>query len=49
MKILALAVVLLLGTFAVGCVRISDGTWWIRSAATPENWPELTPVGEVRI
>jgi hypothetical protein len=32
-----------------GCVRVSGGTWYVRSAPVPENWPELTPVGEVQV
>jgi hypothetical protein len=49
MKILAILVVVALGALTVGCVRISEGTFWIRSASTPENWPGITPVGEVEI
>jgi hypothetical protein len=30
-------------------VRVSNGTWYIRNAAVPEGWPELTPVGEVEV
>ncbi len=32
-----------------GCVRVSNGTWYLKSASTPEGWPELTPVGEVEV
>jgi len=30
-----------------GCVHRSGGTWMIDSAARPDGWPELSPVGEV--
>lgn len=33
----------------VSCVRTSGGTWYFDSAPLPEDWPELTPVGEVEI
>ena len=33
----------------VGCVRVSGGEWYIHSAALPEGWPELTPVGDVQV
>jgi hypothetical protein len=49
MKIVGIITLVLLVVATVGCVRITDGTWWIRSASTPENWPEITPVGEVKI
>lgn len=44
-------IALLLGSclFLVGCVRASGGAWYVASAPLPEGWPELTPVGEVRI
>jgi len=32
-----------------GCVAVSNGTWYFKSASTPEGWPELTPVGKVEI
>jgi hypothetical protein len=32
-----------------GCVRSSNGTWYIQSASMPDGWPELTPVGEVEV
>lgn len=32
-----------------GCIQRSGGTWMVRSAPTPEGWPELTPVGKVAI
>lgn len=34
---------------AAGCLRVSNGTWYFRSAATPEGWPALTPVGVVEV
>ncbi|MEQ8316133.1 MAG: heme-binding protein [Phycisphaerales bacterium] len=46
----ALAAVVALGLLTiVGCVRTSGGVWYFKSAAFPEGWPELTPVGEVQI
>jgi len=42
-------VVLLSAVLALGCVRISGGTWLVRSAPTPDSWPEPTPVGEVEV
>lgn len=47
----ALALLALLGATAllIGCVRISNGVWYARSAPLPEGWPTLTPVGEVAI
>ena len=42
--LLALAVALLAFT-----LRVSNGVWYFRNAATPEGWPELTPVGEVSV
>jgi hypothetical protein len=35
--------------FMTSCVRVSDGTWYVREAALPAGWPALTPVGEVQI
>lgn len=32
-----------------GCMRGDQSTWVVRSAPTPEGWPEPTPVGEVHI
>lgn len=32
-----------------GCIQRPGGTWMFKSAETPENWPEPTPIGEVRI
>lgn len=32
-----------------GCVSVSNGTWYFKSASTPEGWPELTPVGKVEV
>lgn len=34
---------------AAGCIRHSGGTWYVRSAATPADWPELTPIDEVQV
>ncbi len=33
----------------VGCVRTSGETWYFKSAALPEEWPDLTPIGKVEI
>lgn len=49
MKRIAIIAVVLSCLFLVGCVRWSGGTWMVESAATPEGWPELTPIGEVEI
>ncbi len=46
--LLLLSIFLGLGVTA-GCVRFSGGTWYIKSAATPEGWPQLTPVGKVEL
>lgn len=35
--------------FLAGCVHRSGGEWMVRSASLPEGWPEITPVGEVRV
>lgn len=35
--------------FLLGCVHRSGGEWMVRSASMPEGWPEITPVGEVRV
>ena len=32
-----------------GCVRVSNNEWYIRSAAMPEGWPAITPVGEIEV
>lgn len=32
-----------------GCVHRSGGTWMIDSAARPDGWPELSPIGKVVI
>ena len=45
----ALAVCLAVPAFLVGCVHRSGGEWMVRSAALPEGWPDITPVGEVRV
>jgi hypothetical protein len=45
----AIGALLILAALVVGCVRVSGETWYIHSASTPENWPELTPVGEVQL
>ena len=34
---------------AVGCVHRSGDTWYIKSAALPEGWPELTAIDEVEV
>jgi hypothetical protein len=43
------SMVLLVVVVVAGCVRVSGGTWYVRSAPVPEDWPQLTPVGEVHI
>ena len=44
---------LIVGTLSaavfVGCVRVSNGTWYVKSAPLPERWPELTPIGKVEV
>jgi hypothetical protein len=49
LKLAALLVVTSVFPFAAGCVHSSGGTWMVRSAATPDGWPELTPIGEVQV
>jgi hypothetical protein len=49
MKLLLLALLLFAGVFALSCVQVSNGTWRIDSAPTPEGWPPPTPVGEVEV
>lgn len=44
---LTIGAVLSVGT--LGCLRVSNGTWYIKSASVPEGWPELTPIGQVEI
>jgi hypothetical protein len=46
---IATGALLITATLTVGCVRVSGETWYVHSAATPENWPELTPIGEVQL
>jgi hypothetical protein len=51
-KLARLALVGAIGVAAVtlaGCLRVSGGTWYFESAAVPEGWPALTPVGEVQV
>ena len=48
-KVVLIATPLLLGVVLVGCIGISNGTWYVKSAATPEHWPELTPIGTVEV
>lgn len=33
----------------LGCVRVSNGVWYFKSAELPQGWPELTPVGAVEV
>ena len=42
---------IVLGTciFLVSCVRFSGGTWLIREAPVPADWPEPTGIGEVQV
>lgn len=49
MKLLGLVVIVVTGFGFFGCVHRSGGAWMIKSAPLPEGWPELTPVGEVRV
>ena len=42
-------IMLLASGVLVGCVQRSGGTWMFKSAQTPENWPELTPIGKVAV
>ncbi len=49
LKILGLAAIALITTGFFGCVHRSGGTWMIKSAPLPEGWPELTPIGDVRV
>ena len=44
-----IAALLLVSAGVVGCVRVSGGTWYVRSAPVPADWPEPTPVGEVQV
>lgn len=45
----ALTAFVLSAAAITGCVHRSGGTWMFESAPLPEGWPELTPVGEVRV
>jgi hypothetical protein len=49
LKLTAFGLPLLALAALAGCVEQSGGTWYVRSAAVPEGWPELTPVGEVQV
>lgn len=46
-----LAIVLSLGGLSMvsGCIQQSGGAWLFKEAPRPAGWPELTPVGEVRV
>lgn len=47
---MAIAVLATLTTLvAFGCMRVSNGVVYIQSAALPQGWPELTPVGTVEV
>lgn len=48
-RLAAVAVLGAVSVTLVGCLRVSNGTWYFKSAATPEGWPELTPVGKVEL
>ncbi len=45
----AIAAIAGVAAIGVGCVRVSNGTWLVKSAATPEGWPKATPVGEIEV
>ena len=49
LRILLVVCISLMLLYVGGCVRVSNGVWHIRSAALPEAWPELTPVGSVEV
>lgn len=49
LRTLGLVTLLTFVASLVSCIEVSDGTWVLQSAATPRDWPTLTPVGEVRI
>ncbi|MHC4908379.1 MAG: heme-binding protein [Planctomycetota bacterium] len=48
-KAASIGLVTVVSMAAAGCLRVSNGTWYIKSAATPEGWPALTPVGSVEV
>lgn len=48
-KLLTVVFVVAVPLLITGCIERSGGTWMVRSAPTPQGWPELTPVGEVCI
>jgi len=33
----------------LGCMRVSNGTWYFWNAPVPEGWPEMTPIGKVEV
>ncbi len=44
MALLGLVVV-----YAGGCIRFSNGTYWVGEAPLAEGWPELTPIGTIEV
>jgi hypothetical protein len=49
MQIFLGIVAITLTVAVVGCLGVSNGTWYVKSAPVPEGWPMLTPVGEVEV
>lgn len=49
LKLLATAAAAASLALLAGCMHRSGGAWMVRSAPTPEGWPELTPIDEVQI
>jgi len=49
--LIVLAAMLLLAALVVsaGCIRVSGGVWFFKEAELPEDWPILTPVGEIQL
>lgn len=47
--LIGLATLLITSLGLVGCVRVANGTWVMRSAAVPEGWPTPTRVGQVEL
>ncbi len=47
--IAAAGVLVAIPAFLAGCIHRSGGEWMVRSASVPEGWPDITPVGQVRV
>lgn len=45
----SLAGVLAISGFALSRVHTSGGEWMVQNASLPAGWPDITPVGEVRV